>query len=745
MGSVYTFYSFKGGVGRSMALANVAALLSKAGKRVLVVDWDLEAPGLEKYFLDENPSLAAERRKKPGVVDFVKAFADGSPIGWRDCILKAEPFRHGTPVDIISAGRDSGEYVKTLQSLDWSELYGSLGFGAYLEDVREEWVNEYEFVFVDSRTGYSDIGGICTIHLPDVLLLFFTANTQSLRGVIDVAERSQAQRGSLPYDRMPRLVSIPVPSRFEYYTQNAEAREWLRIFARELAPMFGGWLPQDVSPGDVLEKLFVPNIPFWSFGENLPVEQEGTSNPKSIGASYDFLSRLLMNGLDWKKVLGEGPEDDSEERAPEQVDREAEAVYDGLSEQREVRRVLMSLVLAAPHGMGQDAKRRAPLAEFGEASRRVIKQLVEARLLAELPDEVSGEDAVEIARDDTLRHWERLKQWLDEDRKFLLWRQQVRARADDWERNGGEPTYLLSGEALRTAKGFAASRRPDLTGDDINYIEQSLTEERRRRLKYAVAAAFVLLVLSAGAYGLYDYYQQQGVNEAKKSPHELAVEATSRGKLLAANKDYDGALANYSLAIDADPKYDEAYFRRGEARITIANSNLGNISSDERSRQKDLASADFTQAANLTNDAEMKQQALLFAEQAMNAPTPIETPTPAATPTPGVTVDNPHIYIQYSSQSDDSLARTCGLIFSAVGFTVPKPLQVSKVPPVTEVRYYRKSDADDARQIANYLGKCQVQGAQPVYLVGYENSTAIRSGHFEVWLSADAAPRPQNK
>src|SRR4051794_13247188 len=44
-GLVYTFYSYKGGVGRSMALANVAVLLARSGKKVLVVDWDLEAPG----------------------------------------------------------------------------------------------------------------------------------------------------------------------------------------------------------------------------------------------------------------------------------------------------------------------------------------------------------------------------------------------------------------------------------------------------------------------------------------------------------------------------------------------------------------------------------------------------------------------------------------------------------------------------------------------------------------------------
>src|SRR5260370_4632282 len=49
---IYTFYSFKGGVGRSMALANVAEWLYLQGLRVVMVDWDLEAPGLETFFFD---------------------------------------------------------------------------------------------------------------------------------------------------------------------------------------------------------------------------------------------------------------------------------------------------------------------------------------------------------------------------------------------------------------------------------------------------------------------------------------------------------------------------------------------------------------------------------------------------------------------------------------------------------------------------------------------------------------------
>ncbi len=49
-GTLVTFYSYKGGVGRSFALANVGVALAAWGYRVLCIDWDLEAPGLSHYF-----------------------------------------------------------------------------------------------------------------------------------------------------------------------------------------------------------------------------------------------------------------------------------------------------------------------------------------------------------------------------------------------------------------------------------------------------------------------------------------------------------------------------------------------------------------------------------------------------------------------------------------------------------------------------------------------------------------------
>src|SRR3712207_1583100 len=72
-GRIVTFYSYKGGTGRTLALASVAWILAANGKRVLAVDWDLESPGLHRYF---HPFLTDKKlNNSRGVIDLIRDFA----------------------------------------------------------------------------------------------------------------------------------------------------------------------------------------------------------------------------------------------------------------------------------------------------------------------------------------------------------------------------------------------------------------------------------------------------------------------------------------------------------------------------------------------------------------------------------------------------------------------------------------------------------------------------------------------
>jgi hypothetical protein len=245
-GKIITFYSYKGGTGRSMALANVAWILASAGKRVLIVDWDLEAPGLNKYFV---PFLAdPDLSRSDGIIDLVidyalesaetavaKAASGQTRHSAKDSSVKTkkrvEPWyisranilRFATPIvwefpsggriDFVPAGRQGPSYAMRVNSFEWRVFYEKLDGGAFLDAVTASMRSKYDYVLIDSRTGVSDTSGICTIQMPDALVACFTLNNQSVDGVAAVASSAMSQRSSTKGARPLQI--WPVPTRIE--------------------------------------------------------------------------------------------------------------------------------------------------------------------------------------------------------------------------------------------------------------------------------------------------------------------------------------------------------------------------------------------------------------------------------------------------------------------------------------------------------------------------------------------------
>lgn len=288
-GTITTFYSYKGGVGRTQALANIAVLLSRWRYRVLCVDWDLEAPGLHLYFedwLSEPP--------RSGLVDLVHAHLRGRTPRYETFLTQAR--KGELQLDLLLAGAQNGEYVARMQNIEWDELYQEHGFGEFLETLRSDWAAYYDFVLVDSRTGITDSGGICTIHLPDNLVLLTTSNKQSLEGVFDVATRAQARRGALPFDRSKLLV-LPVLTRFDKRVEFSLSEEWMTKFRNRVAPFYDEWINKDTPAKELVHFTKIPYIARWSYGESLPVYEEGSRDPESIGYAFETLAAMLANSF----------------------------------------------------------------------------------------------------------------------------------------------------------------------------------------------------------------------------------------------------------------------------------------------------------------------------------------------------------------------------------------------------------------------------------------------------------------
>ncbi|MCP2167245.1 KGGVGR-motif variant AAA ATPase [Goodfellowiella coeruleoviolacea] len=295
-GTVITFYSYKGGVGRSFTLANVAVLLARWGYRVLAVDWDLEAPGLHHYFAPVLPTAP-----EGGVVDLAYDFLAGAE-GPREHAVQLTT--EGETLALLAAGRPGDDtYPSRVQRIDWADLY-ERKFAAFLERCREEWTANYDFVLIDSRTGISDIGSICTAHLPDRLAVVFTANDQNLVDAMDVVRRADDARDRLPYDR-PRHLVLPVLSRLDNRVEYERAEAWYRKCTKVVSPLFSNWLAKSVPEDLMLRHLTLPYVSYWSFGEQLPVLEERTPSPEQISFALETVAAVIAHQFDRSDLLAD--------------------------------------------------------------------------------------------------------------------------------------------------------------------------------------------------------------------------------------------------------------------------------------------------------------------------------------------------------------------------------------------------------------------------------------------------------
>lgn len=304
MGQVITFYSYKGGVGRTMAMANVAVLLSRWGYNVLTVDWDLEAPGLEYFYADYVDVRAVSEQE--GIIDILNRASTGESHSflledWVIDLIKIKLPKSEGALHLLTSGKRNESYFSRVRELDLKEFYANKG-GFFIEALRDQWKQAYDFILIDSRTGITDIGGICTIQLPDVLVSLFTATDQSLSGIIDVFNKAKTARRDLPVSRSS-LQAIPVPSKFDTGTEFVISQKWLDRFAEELSPFYANWLPISVNRRDFLAATKIPYIPYFSFGEKLPVIEEGTVDPAGLGYAYETLAAILANNLNYAEQV----------------------------------------------------------------------------------------------------------------------------------------------------------------------------------------------------------------------------------------------------------------------------------------------------------------------------------------------------------------------------------------------------------------------------------------------------------
>jgi len=320
-GEIITFYSYKGGTGRSMALANVACLLAKRSrKKVLMIDWDLEAPGLHWYFRESEKSQSVEFKtyekdikEAPGLIDlFLSIFEaitqprfnsdDDAAVEAVVRKMSLQPYTlktHVPYVYLMKAGRFDEQYSQRINSFNWIEFYERSP--SFFRFFAERLKQHYQYVLIDSRTGATDTSGICTALMPEKLVTVFTPNRQSLEGVLELAGNATAYRKQS--DDLRPLTIFPLPSRVE--ASETTLRQHWRFGTKH--DSFLGYqpgfeqlfqriynLPQcDLT--NYFDEVQIQHFPRYSYGEEIAVLKEKEGDRLSLSRSYESLTTQMLS------------------------------------------------------------------------------------------------------------------------------------------------------------------------------------------------------------------------------------------------------------------------------------------------------------------------------------------------------------------------------------------------------------------------------------------------------------------
>lgn len=300
---IYTFYSYKGGVGRTMALANIAELFYQAGLNVLMVDWDLEAPGLERFFPTILDSRLFEKR---GIMDMLlhykKQMSEELPISIEEptellekpdrLLVDVYPDSSNGKLWFIPSGRRDkahfSDYANAVLTFDWQDFYQNWEGERYFEWLRLQFLRLADIVLIDSRTGLTEMGGVCTYQFADVVVMFCAANRQNLDGIVKMAHNFK--RPALTTLRGGRSLEVLiVPARLEYAEGGG-----LNQFKRDFLSEFSQFVPSKLgSDPEILWKLRIPYIPYYAYNELVAVRERKEAIAESISESFIKLAQAM--------------------------------------------------------------------------------------------------------------------------------------------------------------------------------------------------------------------------------------------------------------------------------------------------------------------------------------------------------------------------------------------------------------------------------------------------------------------
>ena len=314
-----------------MALANLGDALARQGLRVLMIDFDLEAPGLEQFF----PINYRQFRSHAGLLDLLLSYKQAMSQA-NSGVSEQAAFRRlkenfivpvydqlpsGGRLDLMPAGQRGDEeqlaqYALNLRTFDWQDFYFNWAGELFFDWMRQTARSLYDLVLVDSRTGVTEMGGVCAYQLADTIAMFCASNYQNLQGTLSVIQNFFSARvQTLRHNR--HLELLVIPSRVEQ-----RDNPLLKDFHERFEDFFKAFTPEVLKQvGTSFWDLMIPYDPHYSFQEQVIAGSSTSNSELQVSTAYQRLLEAIITVAEPDSPLGNL-------RTPEEVTPIIQAQYD---------------------------------------------------------------------------------------------------------------------------------------------------------------------------------------------------------------------------------------------------------------------------------------------------------------------------------------------------------------------------------------------------------------------------------
>ncbi len=176
-------YSYKGGMGRSSTLAYLTYLFYFLGKKVMILDFDFEAPGIANLLFDKE-----SRNERGGVIDYIIDCNLEEELDLKNYIINYPISEKGGNIYGIHSGidYDTKNYLNKISKIDFNSA-------SYTDSIRKlilqiEEVLNPDIIIIDSRAGVSESNGFILRNLSDINLFLFNCEDQNKDGIIVIKD-----------------------------------------------------------------------------------------------------------------------------------------------------------------------------------------------------------------------------------------------------------------------------------------------------------------------------------------------------------------------------------------------------------------------------------------------------------------------------------------------------------------------------------------------------------------------------